>query len=61
MQHAKLLLEDPNKSIADIGTDLGYLNRKYFTKCFKEEFGITPTEYRNSLKEDCFRGDFLVK
>jgi YesN/AraC family two-component response regulator len=33
-------------SIAEVAYKVGYSNPKYFTKCFKEEFGITPSEYQ---------------
>lgn len=46
MQQACLLLQDPDRNILEIAVDLGYSDRKYFTSCFKKEFGQTPTEYR---------------
>lgn len=49
MQHAKRLLEDKNKTIAEVAMMLGYFNRKYFTSCFKEEFGVTPSEYQKNV------------
>ena len=55
MKHAKRMLEDPDRNITEIATCLGYLNRKYFTSCFKEEFGITPTEYRKTLQDKKIR------
>lgn len=51
MKHAKILLEDRNKNISDVSLFLGYFNRKHFTKCFKDEFGVTPSEYQKSLFE----------
>lgn len=58
MKHAKRMLEDPDRNVTEIATNLGYLNRKYFTSCFKEEFGITPTEYRKTLQDKTFEGEF---
>lgn len=49
MQHARRLLEDKNKTVSEVALTLGYFNRKYFTSCFKDEFGITPSEYQKSL------------
>ncbi|MDR0895243.1 MAG: helix-turn-helix domain-containing protein [Prevotellaceae bacterium] len=49
MQHAKLLLQDKQRNISEVSITLGYFNRKHFTQCFKDEFGITPSEYRKSL------------
>ena len=58
MKHAKRMLEDPDRNITEIATYLGYLNRKYFTSCFKEEFGMTPSEYRKILQNRTFEGGF---
>lgn len=32
-------------SISEIAYSLGFTNPKYFTKCFKDEMGQTPSEY----------------
>ena len=45
------LLEDPGKTISEIALMLGYFNRKYFTSCFKAEFGMTPSDYQKRLNE----------
>lgn len=51
MQHAHRLLEDKDRSVTEVAATLGYFNRKYFTTCFKEEFGITPSEFQKTLEE----------
>lgn len=51
MKHAKLLLEDHSRTVAEIALSLGYFNRKHFSNCFKEEYGITPGEYQQSIFE----------
>ena len=33
--------------ISEILYKSGFNSHSYFTKCFKEEFGMTPTEYQN--------------
>ena len=50
MKHARIMLEDKNRNITEIAATLGYFNRKYFTSCFKEEFGITPSEYQKNME-----------
>lgn len=40
------LLEKKDKSISEIGYSVGFSSPKYFTRCFKDEFGMTPTEYQ---------------
>lgn len=41
-------LEDKNKRILDIALEYGFNSHEYFTKIFKNSFGITPMEYRNN-------------
>ena len=48
MKQAKALLNNKSSNISEVATALGYQNRKYFTACFKEEFGITPSEYQKN-------------
>ena len=40
------LREKPDMSIADITYALGFSSPKYFSKCFKDQFGVAPTIYR---------------
>lgn len=42
---AKLLLQT-NQSISSIMHQLGFSNRSYFYRIFKEQYGVTPNEYR---------------
>ena len=51
MKHARHMLEDKDKSVTEVAATLGYFNRKYFTTCFKEEFGMTPSEFQKSQHE----------
>lgn len=50
MQHACRMLKDPHTTVNEVALALGYYNRKYFTSCFKEEYGMTPASFRNSRK-----------
>ena len=38
-------------SAVKLSTTLSY-GTHYFSKVFKQQTGMTPTEYRNSLKQD---------
>jgi len=49
MEKAKKLLADPNIKINRISQMLGYSNNNYFSKAFKNYFGISPSDYRNTL------------
>lgn len=47
MELATTLLEEaPELSVDEISRKLGFSSEGYFTKCFKEHYGITPREYR---------------
>lgn len=41
-----LLITEPKKKVTKISEELGYSNVTYFTKVFKEKYGMTPTQYR---------------
>jgi AraC family transcriptional activator of pobA len=47
---SKRLLINPKKSINQVADELGFENYSYFTKLFKKQTGITPSEFRSSLK-----------
>jgi YesN/AraC family two-component response regulator len=34
-------------NISEVAYAVGFTDPKYFTKCFKKETGMTPTEYRD--------------
>lgn len=51
MQHACRMLKDPHATVNEVALALGYYNRKYFTSCFKEEYGITPSEYQKEQEK----------
>jgi AraC-like DNA-binding protein len=42
------LLEESDKTIAEISYMTGFVNPKYFSAIFKKTYGITPSEYRKS-------------
>ena len=46
MQGASMLLQVPQKSIAQISCDCGFESPGHFTKMFKRYFACTPKEYR---------------
>lgn len=45
---AAKLLENNFGNISQIGLEVGFNNPSYFTECFKKQFGILPSQYRNS-------------
>ena len=48
---AKNLLLTTNKTISEIGFELGYQEKAYFTNVFKKKAGITPSEFRNEIQK----------
>jgi signal transduction histidine kinase/DNA-binding response OmpR family regulator/ligand-binding sensor domain-containing protein len=46
LNKAKELLSNPSLSIATIALDCGYNDPGYFARVFKQEYGITPQEWR---------------
>ena len=48
---AKNLLVSTDKSISEIGFELGFNEKSYFTNVFKKKSGQTPTEFREEMKK----------
>ncbi|MOA48144.1 HTH-type transcriptional regulator GadX [compost metagenome] len=46
MDKAKELLDDPGLKIQDISEMLGYKDKNYFSKAFRNYYSLSPTEYR---------------
>jgi AraC-like DNA-binding protein len=51
LKRAAQLLEKSGMSIAEIAYEVGFNNPKNFTKAFKEEFRILPSQYVANKKE----------
>ena len=47
MQRAEDLISRSHMNISEVAYAVGFTDPKYFTKCFKKETGMTPTEYRD--------------
>lgn len=48
MKEAKKLLETTERKVLDISRAVGYENEKHFMKLFKENCGVSPSEYRKN-------------
>ncbi len=46
MEKAKELLHDTRYNIAEVAAAVGYTDKRYFSRLFKEQVGVTPKEYR---------------
>lgn len=51
LTEAKQLLMHSDKTIAEIGFELGYNEKSYFSNVFKKKAGITPSEFRNEMSK----------
>ena len=47
LSRAKELLADSGKSVSEVAYEVGFSSPSYFTKCYKEAFGSTPTAKKN--------------
>lgn len=50
IQKAKEFLEQTNKSIQWIASHTGYEDEKYFSRIFKKETGMNPSDYRKNYR-----------
>ena len=50
MKHAIQMLANNIGNISEIAYAVGFNDPKYFSRCFKSEFGCTPREYFENLK-----------
>lgn len=49
IEQAKTMLRQPNVLVADAAYSCGFSDPKYFSKCFKNLVGQTPTDYQKSF------------
>ena len=47
LEQAAILFQESDCSVAKCAYSTGFENLSYFTKCFREYFGILPSEYRS--------------
>ena len=52
MERAKELLENKENKIIDIAERLGYADNHYFSKAFRNYYGISPSQFRKDLEEE---------
>ncbi len=50
LKAAEQMFLNTEKSISEVAYDTGFTSPSYFTKCFKEYFNESPTDYINRLK-----------
>jgi AraC family transcriptional regulator, transcriptional activator of pobA len=51
LTEARQLLLHSNKTISEIGFELGYNEKSYFSRVFHKKTGLTPSEYKNKMQD----------
>lgn len=51
LEKAKELLDTTQFGIAKIAAAVGFQNTNYFSKCFKKNYGISPSDYESSIRQ----------
>lgn len=49
LQRGRELLITTEKTISEIAYEIGFSTPAYFTKCYRDAYGETPSQVRNSL------------
>lgn len=50
LKQAQLLVKTTDKNMSEIAYETGFSSPAYFTRCYRETFGETPTETRSRIK-----------
>ena len=45
LERAAAMIEKKLGTVAEVAYDVGFNNLSYFSKCFKEKFGSTPSDF----------------
>jgi transcriptional regulator GlxA family with amidase domain len=48
---ANLLIEQPDRSVIEIASECGFSSNTYFSDCFRQHFGMSPTYFRKETLE----------
>lgn len=51
-KHACKLLRETDKTVAEVAYDCGFTDPKYFSRCFKQSTGKSPSEYKTMPHAD---------
>ena len=49
LKRSLTLLRNSGKTIAEIAYEVGFSNPSYYSKCFKNQFKLLPSEYRSNI------------
>jgi AraC-like DNA-binding protein len=48
----RMLLEDRKRSLTDIALDCGFYDLSHMSRCFRNQYRVTPREYRAMMDEE---------
>ena len=51
LEKSRQLLEQTELSIKEITAEVGYNDQNYFSRTFRNKFGMTPTEFRDAAQK----------
>lgn len=60
IRRAAQLLRNNQMSISEVAYQVGFHEPSYFSRCFREQFGQSPSDYRNQLQSK-FKGASLYE
>lgn len=60
LKKASFLLRTSESNILDIALDVGYDSHESFSRAFKKQYGKTPREYRESMKNTPVRYGYIA-
>jgi len=49
LKHAARIISEGQLTIAEVAFSVGFDDASYFTRCFRQHFGVSPTEYFNKI------------
>ena len=51
LKHAARLLVETDEPVNKISLMVGFQTSRYFSQCFRQTFGMTPSEYRSAERQ----------
>ena len=54
IRHAVYLMDNPGLSLKEIGSLLGYCNKRRFSECFQRLVGVCPDDFRKNYNQNQF-------